>query len=48
MGIIKDKRKFKRIKEQDNPVNPNGLPRKSNTNDFDIDEATIKNQQNKK
>ncbi|MDC6406861.1 MULTISPECIES: hypothetical protein [Maribacter] len=47
MGIIKDKRKFKRTKEQENPTNPTGNTR-IDTNKFDIDEKTIKDQQNKK
>lgn len=47
MGIIKDKKKFKRTKEQENPTNPNiGVNKQKN--DFDIDESTIKKQQNKK
>lgn len=45
MGIIAD-RKLKRTKEQTNPTNPTGNT-KLETNDFDIDEKTIKNQQNK-
>ncbi len=45
MGIIAD-RKLKRTKEQTNPTNPTGIT-KLETNDFDIDEKTIKNQQNK-
>ncbi|WP_224483527.1 hypothetical protein [Robertkochia aurantiaca] len=49
MGKIEDNR-LKRKKEknnENNPVNPTG---KTNidTNDFDIDEKTIKDQQNKK
>ncbi len=49
MGIIEDKKKFKRTKEgEDNPVNPKGSPSKTKTNKFDIDEKTIKKQQNKK
>lgn len=47
MGIIKDKRKFKRKEEQENPTNPTGNT-KIDTNKFDIDEKTIKDQQNKK
>ncbi len=47
MGVIEDKRKFKRTKEQDNPLNPSGSPSKTNTNKFDIDEKTIKKQQSK-
>ncbi|MDT0555980.1 hypothetical protein [Patiriisocius hiemis] len=39
-------RKFKRKEKQNNPTNPTGdLNQK--TNDFDIDEKTIKDQQNK-
>jgi len=45
MGIIADK-KLKRTKEQTNPTNPTGNTKRE-TNDFDIDEKTIKNQQNK-
>ncbi len=47
MGIIKDRKKFKRKEEQENPTNPTGNT-KIDTNKFDIDEKTIKNQQNKK
>ncbi|MBT8376860.1 MAG: hypothetical protein KJO22_08340 [Bacteroidia bacterium] len=47
MGIIEDKRKFKTNKEHVNPVNPDGVTKKSSTNKFDIDEDTIKKQQNK-
>lgn len=47
MGIIKDRRKFKRTKEQENPTNPTGNTN-IDTNKFDIDEKTIKDQQNKK
>lgn len=46
MGIIEDKKKFKRTKEQTTPTNPGGKT-KRNTNTFDIDEKTIKKQQNK-
>ncbi|MFD2607442.1 hypothetical protein ACFSSG_18225 [Euzebyella marina] len=46
MGIIEDK-KFRRKKEQSNPTNPTGNTR-IDTNKFDFDEKTIKNQQNKK
>jgi len=45
MGIIADK-KLKRTKKQTNPTNPTGNTKRE-TNDFDIDEKTIKNQQNK-
>ncbi|WP_199757265.1 hypothetical protein [Formosa maritima] len=48
MGTIQDKRKFKRKTEQDHPTNPEGIAKKTNTNKFDIDEKTIKNQKNKK
>lgn len=47
MGIIKDNKKFKRKTEQKNPTNPTGNI-SQRTNQFDIDEMTIKNQQNKK
>ncbi|WP_198513432.1 hypothetical protein [Confluentibacter lentus] len=47
MGIIEDKKKFKTTKEQTYPTNPNGNTNQ-NTNKFDIDEKTIKKQQNKK
>ena len=46
MGIIKDKKKFKTTVEQTNPTNPTGNTKREN-NQFDIDEKTIKNQQNK-
>lgn len=45
MGIIKDNKKFKRTEEQENPINPSI---KNQPNKFDIDEKTIKKQQNKK
>lgn len=47
MGIIADKRKFKPTKEQNNPTNPTGNVNQP-TNEFDIDESTIKDQQKKK
>lgn len=47
MGIIEDKKKFKRTKEQNDPTNPK-KNNSTNTNEFDIDEKTIKEQQNKK
>lgn len=46
MGIIKDK-KLRRKTEQTTPTNPTGNTHVE-TNKFDIDEQTIKNQQNKK
>ncbi|MFC4096265.1 hypothetical protein [Euzebyella saccharophila] len=46
MGIIKDK-KLRRKTEQTNPTNPTGNTQ-VDINKFDIDEKTIKNQQNKK
>ncbi|MDX1328445.1 MAG: hypothetical protein R3299_12135 [Arenibacter sp.] len=46
MGIINDKRKFKRKEEQHNPTNPTGNTN-IDTNKFDIEEKTIKKQQNK-
>lgn len=48
MGIIEDKKKFKKKQKDDNPLNPKGSPAKSKTNEFDIDEKTIKKQQSKK
>jgi len=45
-GSIKDNKK-KRDKDQTNPTNPTGNT-KQPTNKVDIDEKTIKNQQNKK
>lgn len=47
MGIIKDKRKFKRKVKQSNPANPTGNIN-IETNKFDIDKETIKEQQSKK
>lgn len=47
MGNIEDKRKFKRKVEQSNPTNPTGNTG-IDTNKFDIDSSTIKDQQNKK
>jgi hypothetical protein len=47
MGIIADKRKFKPTKGQSNPTNPTGNVNQP-TNEFDIDENTIKDQQKKK
>ncbi|KPM32082.1 Hypothetical protein I595_1731 [Croceitalea dokdonensis DOKDO 023] len=46
MGIIKDKRKFKRKKEQSDPTNPTGNVN-IDTNKFDIEKDTIRDQQNK-
>lgn len=46
MGIIQDKR-LKRKVNQSNPTNPTGNTN-INTNKFDIDKQTIKDQQNKK
>ena len=40
-------RRFERKKEQKHPLNPEGNTSQE-TNDFDIDEKTIKDQQNKK
>lgn len=42
-----DKRKFKRTKDQDHPTNPT-RDNEVDTNDFDIDEKTVKDQQKKK
>lgn len=47
MGSIKDHKKFKRKVKQTNPTNPTGNTG-IDTNSFDIDEKTIKKQQNKK
>jgi hypothetical protein len=47
MGIIEDKKKFKRTKEQTDPTNPTANINQK-TNNVDFDEATIKKQQNKK
>ncbi|MDO6492766.1 MAG: hypothetical protein ABJD66_04365 [Cellulophaga sp.] len=46
MGIIEDKRLKRKVK-QTNPTNPTGNTN-INTNKFDIDSETIKDQQNKK
>ncbi len=45
-GPIEDNKK-KRDKDQSNPTNPTGKTDKQ-TNEVDIDEKTIKDQQNKK
>lgn len=47
MGTIKDKKKFKRKEEQQDPTNPK-RNNTSETNDFNIDSTTIKDKQNKK
>ncbi|MEP5254818.1 MULTISPECIES: hypothetical protein [Winogradskyella] len=47
MGIIKDEKKFKRKTTQKNPTNLTANVNQT-TNTFDIDEKTIKKQQNKK
>ncbi|WP_170244079.1 MULTISPECIES: hypothetical protein [Bizionia] len=47
MGVIKDSKKFKTTKEQTNPTNPTGNTNQK-SNQFDIDESTIKKQQKKK
>lgn len=46
MGIIDDKRLKRKVK-QTNPTNPTGNTN-IDTNKFDIDSETIKDQQNKK
>lgn len=46
MGMIKDRKKFKTTVRQTNPTNPTGNTKRE-TNDFDIDSATIKKQLNK-
>ncbi|WP_185967824.1 hypothetical protein [Formosa sediminum] len=47
MGIIKDQKKFKTKEEQSIPTNPTANTNQD-TNTFDIDKKTIKDQQNKK
>lgn len=47
MGMIKDRKKFKRTVEQTNPTNPTGNT-DIDTNKFDIEKGTIKEQQNKR
>ena len=47
MGIIKDKKKYKRTTEQTHPTNPTGNINQQ-TDHFDVDKSTIKKQQNKK
>ena len=47
MGTIKDNRKFKTTKEQTNPTNLTANVNQI-TNQFDIDNKTIKSQQTKK
>jgi len=47
MGIIEKNKKFKRKEEQKIPTNPTGNTN-IETNDFDIDEKTIKKQRKKK
>ncbi len=47
MGVIKDKKKFKRKVEQNNPTNPTGNVNQT-TNKVDFDNISIKKQQNKK
>ncbi|CDF80477.1 hypothetical protein ACJOV8_002005 [Formosa sp. 3Alg 14/1] len=47
MGIIKDKKKFTPKSEQSNPTNPTANTNQD-TNTFDIDKKTIKDQQSKK
>lgn len=46
MGMIKDRKKFKRSKEQTNPTNPTGNTDQL-TDHFDSAETTVKKQQNK-
>ncbi|MUH34594.1 hypothetical protein D9O36_01965 [Zobellia amurskyensis] len=46
MANTNDKRKFKRKREQVNPTNPTGNVNQE-TNEFNIEEDTIRNQQNK-
>ncbi|MDT7827842.1 hypothetical protein RQM65_04095 [Pricia sp. S334] len=47
MGNTDDKRKFKRKTDQDHPTSAN-IKNTVDTNKFDIDEETIKDQENKK
>ncbi|MBP1839379.1 hypothetical protein [Formosa algae] len=47
MGIIKDKKKFTTKEEQSTPTNPTANTNQD-TNTFDIDKQTIKEQQTKK
>lgn len=47
MANTDDKRKFKRKTEQDQPTSTN-VKNTVDTNKFDIDDETIKDQQNKK
>ncbi|MFD1063303.1 hypothetical protein ACFQ1Q_08585 [Winogradskyella litorisediminis] len=47
MGMIEDRKKFKPTKTQTNPTNPTANVNQE-TNEFDIDKATIKKQQVKK
>lgn len=47
MKSTKNKRKFERKTEQHNPANPT-MNTNIDTNTFDIDEKTIRDQQNKK
>lgn len=47
MGMIKDRKKFNRTKEQTHPTNPTGNINQLNK-EYKIDESTIKKQQNKK
>lgn len=47
MGIIKNNKKFKRTTEQKHPTNPTGKT-EMDSNQFDIDKKTIKDQKSKK
>jgi hypothetical protein len=47
MGIIENKKKFKRKVEQTNPANPTGNTKLKNKG-FDMDKETIREQQSKK
>tara|TARA_R110001583_G_scaffold28963_1_gene102335 strand:+ start:564 stop:707 length:144 start_codon:yes stop_codon:yes gene_type:complete len=47
MGVINDRKKFKRTKEQTNPTNPTGNINQLNK-EYNIDKPTIKKQQNEK
>ncbi len=47
MGVIKDRKLKKTSQDQHNPTNPTGNTN-IDTNKFDIDDRTIKSQQNKR
>tara|TARA_R110002167_G_scaffold30344_3_gene100338 strand:- start:461 stop:604 length:144 start_codon:yes stop_codon:yes gene_type:complete len=47
MGMIKDRKKFNRTKEQTNPTNPTGNTNQLNK-EYNINKPTIKKQQKDK